>query len=283
MNSRRNFIRTSAFATAGIFAANPLLSLAAEGKNKLKNFGFISGIAGEAMKADWKGTLKKAVEFGFTELEGGANFANSPQEFLNYCHEIGIKPIASGSSLEPMMKEPQKFFDQHNELKMKYLVCYWPWYGGGPFMLDDCKKSVDQLNELGAKAKANGLQLLWHNHDKEFHKMEEGLPFDYLMKNTDPQLVQCELDIYWVKKGGADPLKFLKKYKGRIPILHVKDMADGPEQDFICPGSGIIDFAPIFKEANKQGIEHYIVERDNEPDGIGCLQSSGEFLRNIRF
>jgi sugar phosphate isomerase/epimerase len=155
--------------------------------------------------------------------------------------------------------------------------------GGGPFKLDDCKKSCERLNELGAKTKQNGLQLLWHNHDKEFHEMEDGLPFDYLMKNTDPKLVQCELDIYWVKKGGADPLEFLKKYAGRIPVLHVKDMAAGPEQDFICPGRGIIDFVPIFAEARKQKIEHYFVERDNEPDGIGCLKSSGEFLKNIRF
>jgi sugar phosphate isomerase/epimerase len=283
MNTRRNFLKTSAFAAAGIFAANPILTMAAERKSKLKNFGFISGIAGEAMKADWKGTLKKAAGFGFTEIEGGSNSAPSPQEFLKYCKEVGIKPIASGSSLDPMMKEPQKFFDEQNELKMKYLVCYWPWMGGGPFMLDDCKKSAEMLNELGAKAKANGLQLLWHNHDKEFHEMEEGLPFDYMMNNTDPKLVNCELDIYWVKKGGGDPLAMLKKYSGRYRILHVKDMAAGPEQDFICPGSGIIDFEPIFAEAKKQGIEHYIVERDNEPDGIGCLRSSGEFLRNIRF
>ena len=283
MNTRRNFIKTSVFASAGILVANPLLTLAAEGKNKLEKFGFISGIAGAAMKEDWKGTLKKAVEFGFTEIEGGARSAGSPKEFLTYCNEIGITPIASGSSLDPLLKESQRYFDEHNELKMKYLVCYWPWLGGGPFMLDDCKKSAEMLNELGSKAKVNGLQLLWHNHDKEFHKMEEGLPFDYLMENTDPDLVGCEMDIYWVKKGGGDPLKTLKKYKGRIPILHVKDMAPGEKQDFICPGSGIIDFAPIFKEANKQGIEHYIVERDNEPDGIGCLKSSGEFLRNIRF
>ena len=283
MTTRRNFLKTSAFATAGILSASPFLSFAAEGKSKLKNFGFISGIAGDALKADWKGTLKKAVEFGFTEIEGGSNYASSPKEFLSYCKEIGINPIASGSSLEPMMKEPQKFFDNQNELKMKYIVCYWPWMGGAPFKLDDCKKSAEMLNELGAKARQNGLQLLWHNHDNEFKEMEDGLPFDYLMKNTDPKLVKCEMDIYWVKKGGADPLKFLKKYAGRIPILHVKDMAPGPEQDFICPGSGIIDFAPIFKEAQKQGIEHYIVERDNEPDGIGCLKSSGEFLKNIRF
>src|SRR5690606_8759603 len=102
----------------------------------------------------------------------------------------------------------------------------------------------------------------WHNHDKEFHAMENGLPFDYLMDNTDPDLVGCEMDIYWVKKGGSDPLEVLKKYKGRIPVLHVKDMA--PDEDFICPGRGIIDFASIFREAKKQGIIHYFVERDKE-------------------
>ena len=184
MNTRRNFIRTSAFATAGIFAANPLLSVAAEGKSKLKSFGFISGIASEAMKADWKGTLKQAVEFGFSEIEGGSNFASSPQEFVTFCKEIGIKPIASGSSLDPMMKDPQKFFDDQNELGMKYIVCYWPWMGGGPFMTEDCKKSSEMLNEFGAKAKANGLQFLSQNHGKEVDEKQKGLPFDFLMENT---------------------------------------------------------------------------------------------------
>ncbi len=283
MNTRRDFIKTGIFASAGLMAASPLLSLAADGKNKLKNFGFISGIAGEAMKADWKSTLKKAAEFGFTEIEGGSNHAASSMEFLNYCKEVGIKPIAGALDFKTKSEDLNKVFDNLNELKLKYAVVYWPWLGGGPFKLDDCKKSCEILNELGAKTKANGLQLLWHNHDKEFHAMEEGLPFDYIMNHTDPKTVQCEMDIYWVKKGGGDPLEVLKKYAGRIPVLHVKDMAEGAAQDFICPGRGIIDFKPIFAEAKKQGIEHYFVERDNEPDGIGCLKSSGEFLKNIRF
>ena len=283
MNTRRNFIKSTLVAGVGAMVMNPLNSAGMKGTSKLKNFGFIAGIAGKELKADWKGTLKKAVEFGFTELEGGSNYADSPQEFLGYCKEIGIKPVASGSSLSPIMENPQKYFDEFNELKYKYMVVYWPWLVSGPFKLDDCKKSADLLNELGAKAKANGLKLLWHNHNKEFIEMEEGLPFDYMMQNTDPETVNCEMDIYWVKKGGGDPLEMLKKYSGRYRILHVKDMAAGPEQDFICPGSGIIDFKPIFKEAKKQGIEHYIVERDKEPDGIWCLESSGEFLSNLKF
>lgn len=281
MNTRRTFLKTSVAATAGILCTNPLLAMAAKEKSKLKKFGFISGIASEAMKTDWKGTLKKAAEFGFSEIEGGSNFASSPQEFLSYCKEIGIKLIASGIDFKATGEELQKTFDRLNELKVKYAVVYWPWFGGAPVKLEDCKKSVPVLNELGAKAKDNGLQLLWHNHDLEFREMEAGLPFDYLMEHTDPKLVQCEMDIYWVKKGGGDPLEVLKKYAGRIPVLHVKDMA--PDEDFICPGRGIIDFAPIFREAKKQGIKHYFVERDNEPDGLGCLQSSAEYLKNLRF
>lgn len=281
METRRNFIRTGVAATAGLLCANSWTACQTTENNRLRDFGFIAGIAQEAMQADWKGTLKKAAALGYTEIEGGNNFAPSTREFLSYCKSTGIKPILGGTGLEPILQEPQKHFDEFNELNYKYFVIYWPWFGGAPVKLEDCKKSAAALNELGRKAKANGLTLLWHNHDLEFHEMEEGLPFDYLMENTDPALVQCEMDIYWVKKGGGDPLEVLKKYAGRIPVLHVKDMA--PDGDFICPGRGIIDFAPIFREAKKQGIRHYFVERDNEPDGMGCLTSAAGFLKNLRF
>jgi sugar phosphate isomerase/epimerase len=280
MNTRRNFIKNT-IAGTGALALNPFNLLAAEGSAKLKKIGFISGIAGEAMKTDWKGTLKKAVEFGFSELEGGTNFASSPQEFVNFCKEIGIKPIAGSVSFRSSNEELKKSFDKIKAHEQEYVLDYWPWYGDVPFSLEDCKKSAERLNEVGSLAKNHGLKFLWHNHDNEFREMEEGFPFDYLMENTDPKLVNCEMDIYWVKKGGGDPLEVLKKYAGRIPILHVKDMA--PDGDFICPGRGIINFGPIFKEAKKQDIEHYIVERDNEPDGVGCLQSSAEYLKNLRF
>jgi sugar phosphate isomerase/epimerase len=282
MKSRRNFIKTS-FLAAGALTLNPHFSWAGEGKSKLKKFGFISGIAQKELEADWIGTMKKAAEFGFTEIEGGANYASSSKEFLKVCNDLGFTPIAGSIDFKANDDELKKSFDKINELNQEYVITYWPWFTGIPFKLDACKKTVERLNELGPKAKAAGLKLLWHNHDNEFKEMEEGMPFDFIMQNTDAETVNCEMDIYWVKKGGGDPLKMLKKYKGRIPILHVKDMAPGPEQDFICPGSGIIDFAPLFKEAKKQNIEHYIVERDGEPDGLGCLQSSAGYLKNLKF
>jgi sugar phosphate isomerase/epimerase len=186
-------------------------------------------------------------------------------------------------SMSDNMEKVKQDLDKLNALKMKFAVCYWPWFVGAPFKLEDCKRSVETLNNIGEVAKKEGLKFCWHNHDKEFREMEEGLPFDYLMEHTDKDLVSCEMDIYWVAKGGANPLEVLKKYDGRIPILHIKDMANDAEKTFACPGDGIIDFPAVFAEAKNQNIKHYFVERDNAPDGLACLQSSGEYLQHLKF
>lgn len=279
MITRRQFLATAGMATMAMYASGS--SFLAKGR--LNKFGFITGIIGKELEGDWRAVLKQAASYGFTEIETSKYLGDSASSFLKYCSEIGITPIAGGVGFTTKMEELLPKLDSLLDLKLKYAVSYWPWLTGGPFKLDDCKKSAEMLNIMGEACKKKGLTLCWHNHDKEFTEMEEGMPFDYLMNHTDPSLVKCEMDIYWVKKGGADPLQVLKKYKGRIPILHVKDMAPGPEQDFECPGSGIIDFPAIFKEADSQDIKHYFVERDKIVDGLACLKSSGNYLKNLRF
>lgn len=282
MITRRSFLTTSATAAASLLALNHSL-LAAPGKNKLKKIGYISGIIGKELNGDWKTVLKQTVDFGFSEIEIGKYLGASATSFLTSCKEIGITPIAGGINFTNLEEELNLKLDGLAELNLKYAVVYWPWLGSGPFKIEDCKRSAEMLNLMGEACQKREMTLCWHNHNKEFIAMEEGLPFDYLMNNTDKNLVKCEMDIYWVAKGGADPLSMLKKYKNRFPILHVKDMAPGEEKDFECPGSGIIDFPSIFREAEKQGIEHYMVERDNVKDGMACLKSSGAYLKNVSF
>ncbi len=281
MLTRRKFISTTAVLASA--AMLPIDALTMRGKRKLKNYGFISGIIGKELKGDWKAVLKEASSYGFSEIETGNYMGDSAQSFLAYLKSIGMSIPVGGFEFRATDDELKKSMALLKSLKVKYAVVYWPWYTGGPFTLEDCKKSAERLDYLGKVCKENDLIFCWHNHNKEFIGMEEGLPFDYLMKHTDSSLVFCELDLYWVKKGGADPLEVMKKFPGRFPVLHVKDMAQGAEMDFECPGSGIIDFTSLFREADKQGIKHYMVERDNVPDGLACLRSSGEFLANIRF
>ena len=281
MITRRKFISGTLAAAATTAFAFDAISFS-QGK-KLSNFGFISGIVDKELKGDWKSVQKEAASFGFTEIEAGDYLGKSAESYLAVLKETGLNLVAGGFEFKASDDELRRSMNLLKSLKVKYAVVYWPWFTGGPFTLEDCKKSSERLNYLSKVCRDNGLVLCWHNHNKEFAAMETGLPFDYLMANTDKNLVYCELDLYWVKKGGGDPLEVLKKYPGRFPILHVKDMAPGNAMDFECPGSGIIDFPALFREAEKQGIKHYMVERDNVPDGMACLKSSAGYLRNLTF
>jgi sugar phosphate isomerase/epimerase len=285
MHTRRDFVKTMAMGAAAIYSANALAACKSLTSSKLQNIGYITGILGRNLgEKDWQSMYRQTAEMGYTEIETGNFLGESASSFLAFCKEIGLKPIAGGMNFSDDPDKINESLDKLNALNLQYSISYWPWTGGTPFKLDDCKKSVDVLNKMGEMSKSRGLTLCWHNHDNEFFAMENGeTPFNYLMDNTDPELVKCELDIYWTQKGGVDPIEILKKYSGRYPILHVKDMAPGEEQDFACPGEGIIDWPAVFTESESQGTKHYFVERDNEVDGIRCLRVSAEYLKELRF
>lgn len=282
--NRRQFITTLGLATAGFASGLPAQALEKKA-DRLEKIGFISGIVDNFLKEDWKGTLEKLARQGYTEMEFGNFMGNSAAEFKAVCKSLGINPFAGGSAMTDMLKDTDKKIAEALETGKEYWICYWPWLGDAKnITADEAKIAADNLNKLGAACKKGGIRFCWHNHNWEFQKATtEGLPFDILMKNTDPQAIKTELDIYWVQKGGGNPLECLKKYPGRIEILHVKDMDATPEKSFACAGSGIIDFRPIFREACDQGIRHFIVEKDGEKNGIECLKSSAEYLKNLRF
>lgn len=282
--TRRQFIANASLSALAISGSFQAFSLEKK-SNKLEKFGFISGIVSNFLDTDWQGTLEQLAQFGYTEMECGKYYGDSAAGFRKFCAGIGIEVIAGGSSLAEMQKDTHKKIDEALEMGKKYWVCYWPWLGDVKnITADDSKKAAESLNALGKECKKAGIKLCWHNHNMEFEKdTGEGLPFDIIMKNTDPQTVYTELDIYWVRKGGGDPIECLKKYPGRYEILHVKDMDATQEKSFACPGSGIIDFAPVFNLAWEQGVRHYIVERDGEKNGIECLKNSSEYLKNLRF
>jgi len=283
MFTRRKFIKTLTAGAVTAIAVNPLHALGTAGTRKLKNIGFIEGIIDKELKGDWKSALRETVKYGYTEIEIGSFRGESAKTFLKDCSEIGIKPVAGGAAFSKDLDAVNKSLDNLNAMELKYAVVYWPWLVGGPFSLEDCKNTAEILNKIGEICKKRGLIFCWHNHNKEFIPMEEGLPFDWLMNHTDKNLVKCEMDIYWVKKGGADPVDFLKKYKNRYGILHVKDMTGDAQQTFADVGSGIIDFPSVFSEAVDQGILHYFVEKDNAVNGMETLKKSARYLKKISF
>ncbi len=259
-----------------------LLPLFPEPVKKLPATGFISGILkNNNPQADWKHLLERAAQLGYTEYEGGI-MGDSPGEFRDFLSGTGLRHIASGLRMNRNTEELKQQLDDIANLGVSHAVTYWPWFVGAPFSKEDCLESVDSLNLMGDLARQRGLTFSWHSHDKEFHPTKDGtIPFHYLMQHTERELVHLELDIYWITRGGANASEIMKQYDGRTTMMHVKDMAaDG---SICCPGSGTINFKPIFREATRQGVRHFFVERDNAQDGLACLEDSIRYLRKLRF
>src|SRR6266576_470043 len=133
------------------------------------------------------------------------------------------------------------------------------------------------------EAKAAGLQFAYHNHDFEFAPLEGKLPYDVLLAETDPKLVQLEVDLYWITKGGQDPLAYFARWPGRFPMVHVKDSAGPPDHRIVEVGAGKIDFKKIFAQSDQAGIKHYFVEHDEPADAFASIRASCEYLKRLEF
>ena len=162
--------------------------------------------------------------------------------------------------------------------------------------LDDYKKMADIFNEIGAGAKKAGLRFAYHNHGYGLSEMEGEIPLQTLLDATDPKLVFLEMDLFWTIAGKADPLAYLKKYKNRYHLMHVKDMkeiktfsGDGGDAsqwmelfpNMTAAGQGVIDLKTIIPFARKYGVKHFFVEEDLVKDPQTALQQSIDYLKTI--
>ncbi|MGK5740184.1 sugar phosphate isomerase/epimerase family protein [Micromonospora sp. URMC 103] len=154
--------------------------------------------------------------------------------------------------------------------------------GSGSWGLDDYSEVAATLNTAGAELKKAGITVAYHNHGFEFTPQNGVRGYDVLLRETDPNLVAMELDLYWASSVGADPVELIKQYPGRFPLFHVKDMAaDG---SFADVGEGTIDFARIFAYSAMAGVRYYLTENDSpRPDGVSSACDSYANLRALRY
>jgi len=285
---RRNFLKTMGATAISMTVGNELLSAQPMAK-KLPSIGLIPGnTAGKWFKDNPRAALEKIAKWGYKELEFGGDMglgmdAAGVKKFLK---SLKLKPLIGSSPMANIIDESKLKADVKKclDLDQKYIVCYWPWTSQDQgSKLDDWKQVADNLNKGGVICKKEGIKLLFHNHDIEFRITEGQIPFDLLMTQLDPALVNIELDLYWIAKGGQSAIEYIKKYPGRYPVFHVKDMNNLTDMDFACPGSGCIDFAAIFKHNKTAGAKHFIVEHDRPENPEECVYSSIKYLSSLKF
>ena len=142
-----------------------------------------------------------------------------------------------------------------------------------------------EFNRAAERAKTKGLQFAYHNHDFEFNRVEGIVPFDLLLAETDPALVQYEMDVYWVTRAGSDPLAYVRNHPTRFSMLHIKDSAGAPEHRMVDVGAGSIDFAQILRlDASQRGaVRHVFVEHDNPADPLAFAKRSFDHLSRLEY
>ena len=315
MTNRRKFLQQSGavaltalllprFGNAGFFA-----------KKSTMPVGLQLYTLGDLMTTDTKATLQKLAAIGYKEVESAGSskgnfYGYKPKEFAAMVKDAGLhwrsahvggaaftmaqimkmaKTAEDSARIKAYMEKlkdaptPLNLTDNYQELAddaaeggISYLVCSSIPVG----TLDEIKTAVDVFSKTGAACKENGIQFAYHNHVTEFDEVEGHRPFDYILNNTDKELVKMELDLAWATKAKQDPVALFKLHRGRYPLWHVKDL-DKVKMEPAEVGSGVVDFKRIFDNANLSGMKYFFVEQDGAPQPLQNVTNSYNYLDKL--
>jgi len=275
---RREFAKSLATASVAI-ACNGAFRTARGAK--IDKVGIQLYTVRDKMKADFEGTLARVAQIGYKEVEFAGYFDHSPADVKAILDRLGLSAPSTHIGLAGM-DEWKKALDTAKAIGHEYVVV--PWIPEEKRKtLDDWKSVAAVFNQAAQMTKDAGLQFAYHNHDFEFPKLDGQVPYDVLLQNTDPKLVQLEIDLYWITKAGQDPLTYFARWPGRVPLVHVKDSAGAPEHKMADVGQGKIDWKRIFAKRDQAGIKHFFVEHDQPPQPFEDIAASYKYLHELEF
>lgn len=235
----------------------------------------------ELVQDDFAGTIKKVAEAGFTGVEFAGYYGKTAKEVKNMLDENGLIAAGSHDGIDLLKNNLAGAIDFALEIGNKNVICpYFPDLVQGD--ADAFKKAADLFNEIGAKCKESGLKFGYHNHNFEFRNFDGVYGLDMIMANTEPDLVFFEIDTYWAKFAGLNPIEVVEKYNTRCPLLHIKEMKNEEEKVNDIIGKGIMDFKGIVAAGKKYNAEWYIVEQEYfESDMIESVKAGYIYLDSI--
>ena len=255
---------------------------------------------------DFVGTLVKVKEMGYDGVEFAGLYDHSPAQIKHWCDSVGLVALSAHVPFDEMVQDIDKVIADYKAIGCEYIVV--------PYVSEECHPDgenffnmIEDIKTWGKKAHEAGLTLLYHNHDFEFKKLDNGqCGLDYMYENVPADYLQTELDQCWVKYAGYDPVEYLQKYSGRSPVVHLKDfykegeqegdpyaligIDDGEEKkntafEFRPVGYGVQDIPAIIEAAKAAGSKWLVVEQDQPSMGktpLECAETSMEYLKSLK-
>jgi sugar phosphate isomerase/epimerase len=204
------------------------------------------------------GTLERIKASGYDEVEFAAPLDMDFAPLAARMAEIALDCPSVHMGLADITERPDRVLDVARTLGCRFIVLPFVNPDGA-----DWHEVVRQAQTFARQARDEGFRFGYHHHHFEFDASAGTRPFDILTGESDPQLLFFELDVYWLKTGGEDPVAMIEKMAGRVKLLHLKDAA--PDGKMTDVGSGLLDFAAIIAAGRATGVEHFFVEHDHPP------------------
>jgi len=237
------------------------------------------------MKIDPVNYHKAISDWGIAALEGGGTYGMSDSEYQKLLADHKLRVVGVGADYTKLKTDASSILSEAKKYGAKFATCYWIPHAEGPISLDEMKAATELFNQAGEQFAKEGITLTYHPHGYEFVNSGSGTPMDYMLENA--KHFKFNMDVFWVKMGGGDPLALMKKYPGKFPQLHLKDRKKGtpgsPDgrgdvETNVVLGTGDIDIAGLIKEAKKQKTQYLVIE-DESSRSVEQIPQSVAFIK----
>lgn len=296
MTTRRQFM-TGAAATLGAAAFAPRAALAqlaeaprhligseAMRRERIARIGLELYTVRSEMQKDVAATLARVAQIGYREVEFAGYFRHTPEQVRGLLDQNGLTSPSVHVSIEILERDFEATAAAARVIGHEMMIV--PSLNTRTLTDTAAWKGIaTRFNALGRKARDAGLRFGFHNHASEATAMADGAkPYDILLRETDPVLVDFQMDLYWMIKAGGDPLAYFASHPGRFRSVHVKDATPAPELAMRDVGAGSIDWKKIFAQHGQAGIRYYLVEHDSPgPDPFASVKASHDYLAKLEF
>lgn len=230
----------------------------------------------ELFASDPLGTLSQVAALGYQEVEFAGYASVNPTQLKTALDNLGLTAPAAHFQLDVFQSSFQSLLQNAVTLGHRHLVM--PYTPQEMRTADGYRQLAQMLNDWGAEAAQSGVGIVFHNHDFDFAPLagETQHGMDLLLANVDPQLVQFELDVYWITLGGYSATDYLQQHPGRFPLCHLKDITELSSMADV--GYGTLDWNQIIGAARSSGVQNFFVEHDATNDPLQSAQRSHDYL-----
>ena len=272
---RREFVAAGAYGFASLIAGDSF----ALPSPLIPRIGLQLYTVRDLARADLSRTLARVAAAGYREVEFAGYYGHSARAVRSMLDNHGLTAPAAHVGWSDLDRDLSATLDNADSIGHGYVILSW---------IDEkdrtdagYRRIAAVVNAAAAEARPRGIRIGYHNNKYEFSRLPGGLSgYEVLLAECPAENLALEMDIFWMRAAGENPLSWFSRNDGRYRLVHVKDM--GPAGEMLDVGKGVIDWRRTLAAAKNAGVTHFFVEHDEPRDAMRSISTSWRALNRLR-